>query len=53
MFVAKIPWYPKLLFQREKWISLVLSAEGLGNSTKTLPGRRNLGAGGPAIKENE
>jgi hypothetical protein len=27
---SKIPWYPKLLFQRE-------SSEGFGNSTKTLP----------------
>jgi hypothetical protein len=38
---SKIPWYPKLLFQREN-ACLFLSAEGLGNSTKTLPGQRNF-----------
>jgi hypothetical protein len=35
---SKIPWYPKFLFQRENAFSLFLSAEGLGNSNKTLPG---------------
>jgi hypothetical protein len=34
---SKIHWYPKL-FQRENALSLFLSAESLGNSTKTLPG---------------
>jgi hypothetical protein len=33
---SKTPWYPKLLFQREN--ALASFAEGLGNSTKTLPG---------------
>jgi hypothetical protein len=33
---SKIPWY--IEFSKEKCISLILSAEGLGNSTETLQG---------------